>query len=120
MKNKNFDVIIIGGGVAGICIFAIMGAYAISSSTFDIWILLIFGVLSYIFRKTGFSTIAVVLGIILSPIAETGIKQSLMLGRGHIITYFPTRPISIILITFIVISIITQYIKEGKREKMEG
>ena len=116
---SDFDVIIIGGGVAGICIFAIMGAYAISSSTFDIWILLIFGILGYIFRKTGFSTIAVVLGIILGPIAETGIKQSLMLGRGHIFTYFLTRPICIILITFIVISIITQYMKERKGKKIE-
>jgi len=106
--------------VVGICIFAVMGAYAINSSIFDIWILLIFGVLGYVFRKTGFSTIAVVLGIILGPIAETGLKQSLMLGRGHIITYFLTRPISIILIIFIVISIITQYIKERKREKTEG
>lgn len=106
--------------VVGICIFAVMGAYAINSSTFDIWILLIFGVLGYVFRKAGFSTIAVVLGIILGPIAETGLKQSLMLGRGHIIIYFLTRPISIILITFIVISIITQFIKERKREKTEG
>lgn len=106
--------------VVGICVFAVMGAYAINSSTFDIWILLIFGALGYVFRKAGFSTIAVVLGIILGPIAETGLKQSLMLGRGHIITYFLTRPISIILITFIVISIITQFIKERKREKTEG
>ena len=106
--------------VVGICIFTVMGTYAINSSTFDIWILLIFGILGYIFRKAGFSTIAVVLGIILGPIAETGIKLSLMLGRGHIVTYFFTRPISIILITFIVISIITQYIKERKREKIEG
>jgi len=106
--------------VTGICVFAVMGAYAINSSTFDIWILLIFGVLGYIFRKTGFSTIAVVLGIILGPIAETGIKQSLLLGKGHIFTYFLTRPICIILITFIIISLITQYIKENKKEKTEG
>jgi putative tricarboxylic transport membrane protein len=105
--------------VSGICVFAIMGAYAINSSTFDIWILLIFGALGYVFRKAGFSTIAVVLGIILGPIAETGIKQSLMLGRGHIITYFLTRPICVILIILIVLSLITQYIKEGKSKKVE-
>jgi len=60
-----------------------------------------------------------VLGIILGPLAETGLKQSLMLGRGRIIAYFLTRPICIILITLIVLSIITQYIKEGKGKKVE-
>ena len=106
--------------VTGICIFAIMGAYAINSSIFDIWILLIFGALGYVFRKAGFSAIAVVLGIILGPIAETGIKQSLMLGRGHVITYFLTRPICIILIILTALSLIAQYIKERKKEKSEG
>jgi len=105
--------------ITGICIFATMGAYAINSNIFDIWILLIFGVLGYFFRKTGFSTIAVVLGIILGPLAETGLKQSLMLGKGHVIIYFFTRPICIILITLIVLSIITQYIKEAKVKKVK-
>lgn len=102
----------------GICIFATMGSYAINGAIFDIWVLLVFGILGYIFRKTGFSIIAVVLGIILGPIAEIGIKQSLMLSKGHIFLYFFTRPISLILIIFIIISVITQYLRESKNKKI--
>lgn len=98
----------------GICIFATLGSYAINQAIFDIWVLIIFGVLGYILRKTGFSVVSIVLGIILGPLAESGIKQSFLLSKGKVISYFLGRPICLILICFIIASILTQVLKTKK------
>jgi len=103
--------------MVGICVFTVIGAYAINRSIFDLWTLLIFGIIGYVFRKMDFSIVAVVLGLILGPIIESGFKQSMLINHNNLIQlvlYAIKRPISIILIIIILLSIITQFINARK------
>lgn len=106
--------------IVGISVFAIIGTYAINNNIFDLWVALIFGIAGYILRKTGFNVVAVVLGIILGPIAEAGIKRSLVITGNSFIRlffYMINRPICLVMIALILLSIITQFIRERKMLK---
>jgi len=57
-----------------------------------------FGVLGYIMMKTNFSTAGVLLGLILGPIAENGLRDLLIVSHGSPVTFVLTRPISVALL----------------------
>lgn len=88
-----------------IVVFAAVGSFAINNSFSDVWIMLVFGIMGYFMRKTGFPVAPIVLGLILGPIAEEGFRQSLAMTSGSIIMYYLTRPISLILIVLTVSSL---------------
>jgi putative tricarboxylic transport membrane protein len=87
-----------------ILLFCIIGVYSISNSTFDIGIMLVFGVLGYLMRKCGYEAAPMVLAFVLGPMFETALRQSLQLSDGSF-TIFLTRPIAAggILATFLLI-----------------
>jgi putative tricarboxylic transport membrane protein len=83
-----------------------VGAYAINLSYFDACVMVAFGLLGYFMRKTGFATAPVVLAIILGSMAEQGYKRAILMAKDvNIWTYYFTRPICIILILLIVLSL---------------
>lgn len=76
-----------------ILVISFIGAYAVNSSLFDVGLALIFGVVGYFFTKFEFPLPPIVMGLILGPIAEEGLRQSLMVSDGSW-TIFMTKPIS--------------------------
>ena len=83
-----------------------VGSYAVRQSMFDVYVMLIFGVIGYFMRKYGFATAPVVLAMILGPIAETNFRQTLVITkRTGLLNYFLTRPISICLAILIVVAL---------------
>lgn len=98
-----------------------VGAFAVGNVFFGVWIMMVFGIIGYLMRKTGFHPAPVILGLILGPIAEKGLRQTLTLAKGDFIGYVAVRPISVILIILIVITVVTSVIaarKESIRSKM--
>ncbi|WP_102344768.1 tripartite tricarboxylate transporter permease [Bacillus sp. Marseille-P3661] len=87
--------------------FCVVGSYAISNNMFDVWIMVVFGLIGYIIRKTGFHPAPIILGIILGPIAESGFRQSLVMAKGDILSYYFSRPISVVLIILVVLAIVS-------------
>jgi putative tricarboxylic transport membrane protein len=82
-----------------------IGCFAIRNNMFDVGVMLVFGAIGYFLRVTGFAAAPLVLGMVLSPIAEGNWRRALILSRGNIVTYFFTRPISIVLALLVVISL---------------
>ncbi|MBF8287039.1 MAG: transporter [Candidatus Rokubacteria bacterium] len=76
-----------------ILVCSIVGVYAVSSSVVDVWIMLGAGVLGYGLRKLDFETAPIVLGLVLAPMMEMSLRQSLSMSAGHY-AIFVTRPIS--------------------------
>ncbi|UZP67576.1 tripartite tricarboxylate transporter permease [Desulfovibrio mangrovi] len=74
--------------IPAVCLFSVLGSYAIHNSVLDIYLCLLFGVGAIILKKTGFSLGALILGLILGPIAETGFAQALIMGRGSYAIFF--------------------------------
>jgi putative tricarboxylic transport membrane protein len=110
--------------VAGVVmVLSVIGSYAIRNDMVDVYIMLIAGLIGYILNKIDIQPGPIVLGLILGTIAEVGFFQTWLTGqaRGALIEAFFLRPISIVLILMILISIflpfITDLIKRKKAAK---
>ena len=77
----------------GILVFCILGVYAVNSSVVDVWIMLVMGLVGYLLRKLEFEPAPIVLGVILAPMIEMALRQSLAMSDGHY-AIFLTRPIA--------------------------
>jgi putative tricarboxylic transport membrane protein len=71
----------------------LLGVYAINQSTVDVYLALAFGALGYALRKLEFDVAPLVLGVILAPMLELALRQSLAMSGGDW-TIFARRPIS--------------------------
>jgi putative tricarboxylic transport membrane protein len=74
--------------------FCILGVYSVSNSVVDVWIMLIMGAFGYVLRKTGFEPAPIALGLILAPMLELSVRQSLAMSGGSY-AIFLQRPIAI-------------------------
>ena len=88
--------------VPGIAVLSVVGSYAMQNSLFDVWLMLAFGFGGYFLHRAGFDLGAIVLGLILGPIAELGFGQSLVISNGSPAIFF-TRPICIILWVLVIL-----------------
>ncbi len=82
-----------------IALFCIIGAYSVASSTVHIWIVLSFGIVGYFARRLDFEMAPLILALVLGPIMENSLRQSLLSSHGDF-TVFVTRPISAALLAF--------------------
>src|SRR5881296_4045533 len=77
----------------GILVFCILGVYAVNGSVVDVWIMLVLGALGYVLRKLDFETAPIVLGVVLAPMIEMALRQSLAMSDEHY-GILVTRPIA--------------------------
>jgi putative tricarboxylic transport membrane protein len=73
--------------------FSVVGVYAVNNSTIDLWIMLVMGGIGYLLRKLDFETAPVVLGLVLAPMLEMALRQSLAMSDGQY-SIFLHRPIA--------------------------
>ncbi|MDW0111152.1 tripartite tricarboxylate transporter permease [Sporosarcina aquimarina] len=88
-----------------IVVFCIIGTYAVRNSVFDIWIMLLFGVIGYYLDKYKFPLAAIILGVVLGPIAEVEYRRGLLMANGEFSIFF-TRPISATLLALAVLALV--------------
>jgi putative tricarboxylic transport membrane protein len=79
---------------------SVVGSFAGRNSPLDVFLMLGLGLLAYAGTKVAIAPAPIALGVILGPIIERGLVESMMLSRasGSLMKLFFTRPISIILI----------------------
>ncbi|WP_328634446.1 tripartite tricarboxylate transporter permease [Streptomyces sp. NBC_00356] len=78
---------------AGILVFAGLGVYALAQNPFDLAVAVVFGLLGFLLRRTGYPLAPLVLGVVLGPMTETQFRRALTLAEGDW-TVFVTRPVS--------------------------
>ena len=76
-----------------IVMFCVTGAYSLKNSLWDVGQMLVFGVLGYFMKKLGYSPAALVLALVLGPLAERALRQSLIISDAGLGIFF-LRPIS--------------------------
>ena len=74
--------------------FCILGCYSVSNSTIDVWIMLVMGGVGYVLRKFGYDLAPVALGLVLAPMLELSLRQSLAMSAGDY-AIFVERPIAL-------------------------
>jgi len=76
-----------------ILMFCVVGVFASGSAVFDVFVMVMFGVLGYLMRKFGYEPAPLVLAFVLGPMLENNLRKSLILSHGDF-TIFIERPIS--------------------------
>jgi putative tricarboxylic transport membrane protein len=71
-----------------ILVICAIGAYTVHSSMFDIWLMLIFGVAGYMFKKLDYPLAPLVLAIVLGDRAEEAFRQSMLASQGTLTVFF--------------------------------
>ena len=70
---------VIGPIIVGVCV---IGAYTVASATFDLWLMLIFGIFGYLFKKLDYPIAPLVLAMVLGDKTEDAFRQSMMMSQG--------------------------------------
>jgi putative tricarboxylic transport membrane protein len=77
--------------------FCALGAYSVNGQAFDIGTMTVFGILGYLFKKVDIPLAPMILTLILGPLMEQSLRQSLEISGGDFSVFF-TRPIALTLI----------------------
>ncbi|MFZ7102866.1 MAG: tripartite tricarboxylate transporter permease [Peptococcaceae bacterium] len=98
---------------------SVIGSFAIHNNLVEVYIMAIFGLLGYLMHKFGFEGGPIVLGLILGSFAEEGLVQSIIFAKasGSLFKVLFTRPISIVLIIFCLVSISWPIISKIRNQK---
>jgi putative tricarboxylic transport membrane protein len=70
-----------------IIVICAIGAYTVHNAMFDVWMMVVFGVAGYVFKKLNYPLAPLVLAIVLGDRAETSFRQA-MLGQGDLSVFF--------------------------------
>ena len=96
-----------------IMVFCVVGVFASSNRMFDVWIMLGFGVLGFLMERGGLPLGPFVIGFILAPIAESRLRQGLMMTDG---SYLPlvTQPMTLSLLVLSVLLLFWPFIRSWR------
>lgn len=98
-----------------ILLFCIVGAYATNNSFFDVWLMMLFGVIGYLMRQFDYEPAPLVLAYVLCPILEQSVRQSLMISGGSFLIFF-ARPISAVFLGLACFSLLSYTLFKKQRK----
>src|SRR5690606_3568389 len=67
-----------------IVVICSIGAYTVGNAMFDIWLMVIFGIIGYLFKKLDYPLAPLVLALVLGANAENGLRQSMLTSQGDL------------------------------------
>jgi putative tricarboxylic transport membrane protein len=71
-----------------ILVICAIGAYTVHTSMFDVWLMLGFGVVGYVFKKLDYPLAPLVLALVLGDRTEDSFRQSMLLSQGDLRIFF--------------------------------
>ncbi|MBH0230827.1 tripartite tricarboxylate transporter permease [Halobacillus yeomjeoni] len=102
-----------------VIIFSLIGVYSISFSTFDLYLLLAFGLLGYLMRLFSFPAAPFILAFILGGMMEQALRQALTASGGSLLVLVED-PISVGLLVVSFLSFIVPFIRKKKEDKKQN
>jgi len=102
-----------------IVLFCAIGVYSTNNSTFDIWMVGLFGFIGYLFIKLGAEPAPLLLGFILGPMMEEYLRRALLLSRGDW-SVFITRPLSASLLAAAALLLVVVLLPSVKSKREEA
>jgi putative tricarboxylic transport membrane protein len=74
-----------------IIVICAIGSYTVHNSTFDVWMMLVFGVAGYAFKKLAYPLAPMVLAIVLGDRAEASFRQAMLVSQGDLTVFFDNK-----------------------------
>ncbi len=105
-----------------VTVIAFCGAYSMNNSTFDLWLLIIFGAVGVFMKLAGYDAAPLIVGLVLGPEMEASLRRGLVMSKGDFAMFF-TRPISgtILALTliYLVYSFASSFIRKRRKQNVE-
>ncbi|MBP1970734.1 putative tricarboxylic transport membrane protein [Virgibacillus natechei] len=99
-----------------VIMFSMIGVYAISFNTFDLYMLLLFGVIGFLMRLFAFPAPPLILAFILGGMMEQSFRQSLTISNGSLMV-FVTEPIALSLLIIALLTFVVPLIRQLRKQK---
>jgi len=80
-----------------ILVICAIGAYTVNNNVFDVLMMMVFGVLGYLLKKTNYPLAPLVLAIVLGDSAEEAFRQSLLASGGSLMVFWSNPLVSTIM-----------------------
>jgi putative tricarboxylic transport membrane protein len=100
--------------MAVIAVLCVVGSFAVTQRMFDVYVMLGFGVVGFLLREMKYPMAPLVLGIVLGDLLDINLRRGLSLSNGDVMPFL-TRPISAVLCTIVVITILMSIPAIGNR-----
>lgn len=88
-----------------ILVLCVIGSFAMNNSIFDVYVLLLFGIIGYFTSKLKIPVSPIILGLILGPMIEENFRRAMILNDGSL-SFLYTRPITLI---FLILALLTVF-----------
>ncbi len=99
-----------------IFLFCLIGVYSLNNNVVEIFIMVIFGIIGFLLRRVGFEAAPFLLALVLGPIMEVSLRQSLLISQGSFTIFF-SRPVSAVLMFLSLMCLVTSLIPTFKTKK---
>jgi putative tricarboxylic transport membrane protein len=101
-----------------ILLFCLIGVYSMNNLSFDLYVMLFFGVVGWMMRKFGYEGAPLILAYVLGPMLENALRQSLLISQGSFLI-FVTRPISAAALGFAFLLLLTTLLPNFKKRRRQ-
>ncbi|QDO98573.1 tripartite tricarboxylate transporter permease [Ferrovibrio terrae] len=102
-----------------ILVFCGIGVFSLNNSTFDVYLMALFGILGYVLSKLDCEPAPLLLGFILGPMMEEYLRRAMVLSRGDPMV-FVERPISATMLALAVIGLIVVLLPSIRKKREEA
>lgn len=102
-----------------IVMLAVIGSYALNNNTGDVVLMVVAGVLGYLFTNMGFSAAALVLGLVLGQMCESNLRRAVMINNGNMVAVF-SKPITAVLMIACIAMLVVPMLKPLFKKKAKS
>lgn len=81
-----------------ISIICLVGVYSVRNSLFDVWVMIVAGVVGYFLRQWKYPIAPFIIGVVLGPTTENSLRQTLLMFKGDL-SLIADRPLAVVLLT---------------------
>ena len=89
-----------------VLLLCLVGAYSLNNSPLDLWVLVVFGIFGYALRKLAIDASPLVVALVLGPLMEKALRQTLFMERGSLLGIL-SRPLALSLLLLGVLALLT-------------
>jgi putative tricarboxylic transport membrane protein len=102
-----------------ILLFCLIGVYySVNNSVFDIYVMLLFGIVGYLMKKFDYEGAPLVLAFVLGPMMENNLRKSLIASQGDFSIFF-TRPLAAVSLVIAFILLVSPFIPWFRKKRDE-
>ncbi|MCB9946058.1 MAG: tripartite tricarboxylate transporter permease [Geminicoccaceae bacterium] len=102
-----------------IIVFCIVGSFGLDNTMFDVWVMLIFGLIGFALERARYPLGPFVIGFVLAPLMEEKLRSGLMMSGGSILPVF-TRPVALLFLVAAVVLLTWSLISEWRQARERG